>query len=340
MIFFPDLLLGGAGIGGGVCHDESGAALFVQRGVEMLNPEVIAIVGARDAEGVARISGEALLVDLADIERRIRQHEVEAADGVLQVLVVSVSLLDIAAQSVDGEVQPGEAGGVGHAFLAVDGNFRGGIFLMHLHETGGLDEHAAGAARGIEDAAMVRFQDFHDQFDDGGGRVEFPALLALAHGELAEEIFVDEAESVADLVHGDGGHGLEQGGERAAFQNVITLRQHIGEVRIFLLNGAHRFIDGLADIRAFRQAEQMGEARVIRQIDDARRMEICRSDFPPRSSLRFQLLFHRRETHIRIAQENQTEDGGRVFGRLERGIRPELVGGVPKGFLESGVGVV
>lgn len=64
--FFPDLLLGGAGIGGGVRHDESGAALFVQRGVEMLDPEVIAIVGARDAEGVARISGKALLVDLID----------------------------------------------------------------------------------------------------------------------------------------------------------------------------------------------------------------------------------------------------------------------------------
>ena len=56
---------------GGIRHDESGAALFVQRGVEMLDPEVVAIVGARDAEGVARISGEAFLVDLADIEGRI-----------------------------------------------------------------------------------------------------------------------------------------------------------------------------------------------------------------------------------------------------------------------------
>jgi hypothetical protein len=178
----------------------------------MLDPEIVAIVGARDAEGVARISGKALLVDLADIEGRIRQHEVEAADGVLEVLVVGVPLLDVAAQPVDGEVQPGEAGGVGDALLAVDGDFRRGILLMRLHEAGGLDEHAAGAARGIEDAAVVRLQDFHDQFDDGGGRVEFAALLALAHGELAEEVFVDQTEGVAALVHGDGGHGLEQGG--------------------------------------------------------------------------------------------------------------------------------
>ncbi len=123
--FFPDVLLGGAGIGGGVGHDESGASRPVQRGVEMLDPEVVAIVGARDAEGIARISGEALLVDLADIEGRVRHHEIEAADGVLQVLVVGIALPDLAAQAVDGEVQPGEPRGVGDALLTVDGDFFG-----------------------------------------------------------------------------------------------------------------------------------------------------------------------------------------------------------------------
>lgn len=37
----------------------------------------------------------------------------------------------------------------------MDGDFRSGILLMRLHEAGGLDEHAAGAASGIEDAAGV-----------------------------------------------------------------------------------------------------------------------------------------------------------------------------------------
>lgn len=55
---------GCAGIGGGVRHDESGAALFVQRGVEMLYPDGVAIVGARNAQGGARIFDEALLTDL------------------------------------------------------------------------------------------------------------------------------------------------------------------------------------------------------------------------------------------------------------------------------------
>ena len=45
-----EFLLGGAGVGGGVGHDEPGAALVVQRGVEELNPEVVGVVGARQAE--------------------------------------------------------------------------------------------------------------------------------------------------------------------------------------------------------------------------------------------------------------------------------------------------
>ena len=45
-----EFLFGGAGVGGGVGHDEAGSALFIERGVEELNPEVIGVVGARQAE--------------------------------------------------------------------------------------------------------------------------------------------------------------------------------------------------------------------------------------------------------------------------------------------------
>ena len=84
----------------------------------------------------------------------------------------------------------------------------------------------------------------------------------------------------------------------------------------------------------------MGEPRLIRQIDDARGMEIRGADLPPRSGLRLDFLLHRREADIRIAQEDQAEDGGRIFGRLEGGVGPELVGGVPELPFEFGVGVV
>ena len=68
---------------------------------------------------------------------------------------------------------------------------------MALDEVGGLDEHAARAAGGVVDLAVERLDDLDDQPDDRGRREELAALLALGHGELAEEVLVDEAEAVA-----------------------------------------------------------------------------------------------------------------------------------------------
>ena len=47
----PDLLLGAAGVRGGVRHDEAGAARVVERGVEVLNPEVVRVVGRGRPKG-------------------------------------------------------------------------------------------------------------------------------------------------------------------------------------------------------------------------------------------------------------------------------------------------
>ena len=69
-------------------------------------------------------------------------------------------------------------------------------------------------------------------------------------------------------------------------------------------------------------------------------MIVGRANLAARSGLRLQVLFHRSEADIRIAQEDQAEDGGRVFGRLEVRPGPELVGGVPELLFEIGVGVV
>jgi hypothetical protein len=69
-------------------------------------------------------------------------------------------------------------------------------------------------------------------------------------------------------------------------------------------------------------------------------MEIRRPDFPPRSGLRLDFRLHRHEADIRITQENQPKDGGRIFGWLEGSIGPELIGDVPELFFEFGVGVV
>ena len=59
-----------------------------------------------------------------------------------------------------------------------------------------LHEHAAGAAAGVVDAALVRREHLDQHADDAAGRVELAALLALGAGELAEEVLVDAAEDV------------------------------------------------------------------------------------------------------------------------------------------------
>ena len=96
---------------------------------------------------------------------------------------------------------------------------------------------------------------------------------------------------------------------------MVALRQHVGQVRVLLLDGAHRLIDGLADVSTLRQAEQIRKPRLIRQIDDTRRMIIGRPDLPPRSGLRFEILFHRHEADT-ADTENLNDGNGNIKGCL------------------------
>ncbi|MNG26260.1 hypothetical protein D3C84_1112280 [compost metagenome] len=90
---------------------------------------------------------------------------------------------------------------------------------MGFDELLGLHEHAARAAARVINLAVVWVEHRHQGFDDAGGRVELPALLAFGAGELAEEVFVDLAEQVAGLVgvaaKADGGDQIHQLAELA-----------------------------------------------------------------------------------------------------------------------------
>lgn len=81
------------GVGGGFGHHKPGAALFIERGAEELNPEVIGVVGARQAQGKAaarsdRVS-QPLPVHGVDVEGWIGEDEVEAAGGVVRAWAMS-----------------------------------------------------------------------------------------------------------------------------------------------------------------------------------------------------------------------------------------------------------
>ena len=117
---------------------------------------------------------------------------------VLQFVLVEAALVvpaDVGVDAAHGEVHLGQPPGGVVALLAVDGDVADAAAVA-LHERLGLHEHAARAAARVIDAALVRFQHFHQHAHDRAGRVELAAALALRAGEAAEEIFIDAAEQV------------------------------------------------------------------------------------------------------------------------------------------------
>ena len=143
MSCLADFLLGRAGVGGGIGHDKAGAAFRIQRGIEKLNPQIIRVVGARQAErkAAARADGifQPLLVHGIDVERRIGEHEVEFAGGFVRVVVVAVDVAavpDFAFQAVNGEVHAAEASGFIGFLDAVNGEFGRRVLLVLRHEPG------------------------------------------------------------------------------------------------------------------------------------------------------------------------------------------------------------
>ena len=54
---------------------------------------------------------------------------------------------------------------------------------MALDEVAGLDDHAAGAAGGIEDDAVAGLDDVHDGLNDGGRGEELAVVLGKLAGE-------------------------------------------------------------------------------------------------------------------------------------------------------------
>jgi hypothetical protein len=97
---------------------------------------------------------------------------------------------EVEVDATNGEVHGGQPPGGGVGLLAEDGDIAE-LAAVGFDELFGLHKHAARAAAGIVDLAVVGDEHGHQGFDDAGGGVELPALFAFGAGELAEEVFVD-----------------------------------------------------------------------------------------------------------------------------------------------------
>jgi hypothetical protein len=116
---------------------------------------------------------------------------------------------------------------------------------------------------------VERLKDFDDQTDDTGRGIELAALLALGAGELAEEVFVDEAEGIVVEAGWDLRNLLEQLLEQNAGEDLIGFRKHAGELRVVLLDVAHRLVYVFADVGTLGAREEILEAGVGREVEDA-----------------------------------------------------------------------
>ena len=165
----------------------------------MLHPGEVGVALGRDAVLPADIVVVADPVGV--VERRIGQDVIGLEVGV-QVAAEGVGVFraEVAPRCRE---WPGSSSAsrqvVGLRLLAVDGDVADPP-AVGLDEFLALHEHAARAAAGVVDAALVRGEHLDQHADDAAGRVELAALLALGAGELGEEIFVDAAQDVLGAV--------------------------------------------------------------------------------------------------------------------------------------------
>jgi hypothetical protein len=114
------------------------------------------------------------------------------------------------------------------------------------HEISRVDEHAARAASGVEDAAMVGLDDLDDQPHDAGGRIELAALLHFLHGERAHEVFIDAPQGVA--VDIERRQRLDEFAQDVVADRAVVLGQRVGEVRVVALDVVHGAVQRAAEV--------------------------------------------------------------------------------------------
>ncbi len=253
-----DLALRVAGVAGRVRHDEAGPARVVERRVELLDPEVVARCPASGCPNGKRGSPASLsLSTLVDVERRIGHHEVERADRAVRVFVVAVGQADVAGQAVQRQVHLGERDGALLLLGAVDRQLASGGLVVALDELGALDEHAARPARGVVDLAVERFDDLDDQPDDRVRREELTAEATLARSEVGEEVLVDQPERVAGQLARQRGEQPKQFAEGGLLEPLVAARQDVPQFGVRALDQLHRLVDGLAEVLALGQVDEV-----------------------------------------------------------------------------------
>ena len=185
---------------------------------------------------------------------------------------------------------------------------------------------------------MIRLDHFGEEADDGRRGVKFASPLPFGHGEFAQEIFVDPTERVVIERRGNLGDLFQQFLEERTGEKVVGLGQDTGELRIVLLDVAHRVVHRFSHVGGFRQRQEMVETGVRCEVKHS--VSVIRAGvFQARAASRrgggfIQLGALYSKSNFCKAQKDETEDRLGVLRCGEAGVGAELVCGVPKAFFE------
>ena len=212
-----------------------------------------------------------------------------------------------------------------------------------LDELLALHEHAARAAAGVVDAALVGREHLDQHAHHARGRVELAAALALGAGEVGEEVLVDAAERVLGAVGGAAERDVaDQVDELAEALLVeagagVVLGQHALERGVVALDGGHRVVDQRADGRLRGAGLQVRPARLLRHPEDAGgAVLVAVFGVGALRLLRLELGVLGLEGVGDVLEEDQAEDDVLVLGRVH--VVAQRVGGGPELGFEAEVG--
>src|SRR4051794_13386130 len=124
----------------------------------VLQPRKVGIAFRRDSEPPPDIISEAIPAPIRDVEGRISENEVGFEVG--QFVAMKAALVvpaNVRVDPLDSEVHFGQSPGCVVDLLPINGDVLPPPAML-LNKLFGLDEHAARAAAGIIDAALVRLQ--------------------------------------------------------------------------------------------------------------------------------------------------------------------------------------
>ena len=305
------------------------------------NPEIIGVgdllllVHTRQPEGQPPVVLHLFGIHHIHVERRIGHDEIALAPDGMDILVEGVRFPDVSFQTVDGEVHLGQPDGCGGLLLAVESDLVAGLLPLPLDEVAGLHEHAARAAGGVENDAVVRFDDIHDGLDQGRRSEELAAVLRPLHGELHEEVFVDAPEDIPfGAVQGFPVENTEEVFKHGALEDGVVFGQDSGKRFEALLDGGHGINERLPKLGIAGQSEEVVVAGLFGQIEGSSLLIIILDGIAlghlPGGHVLFNLFGGLVEAVGRMPKENQSEDRHAIFRGGQLGVGPQLVCCLPE----------